>query len=333
MAKVTAKQVAGAAGVSPSSVSNAYNKPDQLSAEVRARILRVADELGYHGPDPAGRALRSGRAGVIGVVMTQHNSYAFSDPYAIGFLRGLADELNGQEIGILLLPPTAQAVRGASIDALTSLCLQSSAPAVEAALARGIPVVSSVTDPSAEVDHVAVDDVVAGSQLGEHLARLGHREVAVLLDDGALSGGSSPVSFPDNIDRLAGLRRALPGAHLSVHHAAENSYSQGRDAVADIWDARDRPTAIVAFSDTMALGLMDGLRERGAVAGRDVSLAGFDDIPEAAGRGLTTVHQPIEEKGRRVARLMLDPDAPNRKVILPTRLVVRSSTAPAAGQR
>ncbi|WP_246227152.1 LacI family DNA-binding transcriptional regulator [Propioniciclava coleopterorum] len=104
MTKITAKSVALAAGVSPSSVSNAYNRPDQLSADVRERILAVAAELGYHGPDPAGRALRSGRAGAIGVLMTQHNSYAFSDPYAIGFLRGLAEELTDGEVGILLLP-------------------------------------------------------------------------------------------------------------------------------------------------------------------------------------------------------------------------------------
>lgn len=326
MTKVTAKSVARAAGVSPSSVSNAYNRPDQLSAEVRARILAVAAELGYHGPDPAGRALRSGRAGAIGVLMTQHNSYAFSDPYAIGFLRGLAEELTDGEVGILLLPPTAEAVQRASIDALTSLCLQSTAPAVEAALARGIPVVISVMDPRPDIDHVAIDDVSAGVQLGEHLARLGHRDVAVLLNGGVHAGAPD---FVDNVDRLAGLRRGLGGASLHVHTTAENTYSAGRAAVGALWDVRDRPTAVVALSDTMALGLMDGLTERGAAAGRDVSLAGFDDIPEAAGRGLTTVHQPIEEKGRRVARLMLDPALEPRRVILPTRLVVRSSTAPA----
>lgn len=330
MAKVTAKAVARAAGVSPSSVSNAYNKPDQLSAPVRDHILAVAAQLGYHGPDPAGRALRSGRADVIGVLMTQHNSYAFSDPYAIGFLRGVAEELAASQTGILLLPPTAAAVQRASIDAVTSLCLQSTAPAIEAALVRGIPVVSSVTDPRPDIDHVAIDDVAAGAQLGEHLARLGHRDVAVLLDDGTHTPGTpAGPEFVDNVDRLRGLRRALGDASIRLFTSSENNYNEGRAAVSSIWDARDRPSAIVAFSDTMALGVMDGLRERGAVAGADVSLAGFDDIPEASGRGLTTVQQPIEEKGRRVARLMLDPDLPDRRVILPTRLVVRSSTAPA----
>nr|WP_246227151.1 substrate-binding domain-containing protein [Propioniciclava coleopterorum] len=198
---------------------------------------------------------------------------------------------------------------------------------MEAALARGIPVVISVMDPRPDIDHVAIDDVMAGVQLGEHLARLGHRDVAVLLNGGVHAPGTP--DYVDNVDRLAGLRRGLGGASLRVHTTAENSYSAGRAAVGTLWDVRDRPTAVVALSDTMALGLMDGLAERGATAGRDVSLAGFDDIPEAAGRGLTTVHQPIEEKGRRVARLMLDPALEPRRVILPTRLVVRASTAPA----
>lgn len=332
MAKVTAKDVAAAAGVSPSSVSNAYNKPSQLSRRVRAHILAVAAELGYPGPDPAGRALRSGRAEVIGVLMTQHNSYAFSDPYAIGFLRGLAEEMTPSQTGILLLAPTAVAVQRASIDAVTSLCLQSGAPAIEAALARGIPVVSSVMDPRPDIDHVAIDDVAAGASLGRHLADLGHDHVAVLLDDGTQAcGGAASPAFIDNVDRLAGLRGALPGARLRVFTTTENTYSNGRAALAPIWDTHDRPTAIVAFSDTMALGVMDGLAERGALAGVDVSLAGFDDIPEASGRGLTTIHQPIEEKGRRVGRLMLDPALTPRRVILPTYVVVRSSTMPALG--
>src|SRR5262249_36124559 len=79
-ASATMKDVAAAAGVSPSTVSNAYNKPEQLSAEVRHRILAKARELGYPGPDAAARSLRSRRAGAIGLLLTEQLSYAFSDP-------------------------------------------------------------------------------------------------------------------------------------------------------------------------------------------------------------------------------------------------------------
>ena len=91
-------------GVSPSTVSNAYNKPDQLSAALRERILATAQELGYAGPDASARALRSGKAGAIGVLFTDKLAYAFSDPYAVGFLAGLAEVAEEFRTSLLLMP-------------------------------------------------------------------------------------------------------------------------------------------------------------------------------------------------------------------------------------
>ena len=84
MARVTVKTLAAAVGVSPSTISNAYNRPDQLSAHLRRRIMAKADEIGYAGPDAAGRTLRVGRADAVGVLLTERLSYAFSDPFARG---------------------------------------------------------------------------------------------------------------------------------------------------------------------------------------------------------------------------------------------------------
>src|SRR5215204_1032704 len=102
MARLTVRTLADALGVSVSTVSNAYNRPDQLSTQLRARILSKADELGYAGPDAAARALRSGRAEAVGVVLTEQLSYAFSDPYAIGFLTGLCEVVEQRHISIVL---------------------------------------------------------------------------------------------------------------------------------------------------------------------------------------------------------------------------------------
>ncbi|MDQ1540555.1 MAG: hypothetical protein QOH29_1281, partial [Actinomycetota bacterium] len=85
----TLETVARAAGVSPMTVSNAYNRPDQISAETRSRVLEVARSLGYAGPDPAGRSLRRGRADTIGVLLTEQLPYAFSDPGTVEFLHGV----------------------------------------------------------------------------------------------------------------------------------------------------------------------------------------------------------------------------------------------------
>ena len=93
---VTMKDVAEAVGVSVASVSNAYNRPEKLSEDVRARILSTGADLGYHGPSAAGRALRHGRADAVGIVYSEQLSYAFRDPYAVTLLGAVADVLEEQ---------------------------------------------------------------------------------------------------------------------------------------------------------------------------------------------------------------------------------------------
>ena len=94
-------------------------------------------------------------------------------------------------------------------------------------------------------------------------------------------------------------------------------------------DSQDRPTAIVGLSDVQALGAMEAMKIRGLTPGRDLTVAGFDDIPAAEPAGLTTIRQPIRDKGRAVGRILLDPATTERQVLMPTELVVRSSSGPA----
>src|SRR5215218_5240547 len=122
--RVTLQTLADALGVSRTTASNAFNRPDQLNPALRERVLALAAELGYAGPDPAGRALRSGRAGAIGVLLTERLSYAFGDPAAVATLRGLAEEAERFGISLSLLPAPlsdgvadAAAVRHALVDA------------------------------------------------------------------------------------------------------------------------------------------------------------------------------------------------------------------------
>ena len=121
---MTLQTLADALGVSRTTASNAFNRPDQLNPALRERVLALAAELGYAGPDPAGRALRSGRAGSIGVLLTERLSYAFGDPAAVSTLRGLAIEAEQAGISLALLPvplsggeAAADAVNSALVDA------------------------------------------------------------------------------------------------------------------------------------------------------------------------------------------------------------------------
>src|SRR3954468_4474599 len=138
MAGVTLKTVAKAVGVSPSTVSNAYNKPDQLSTALWERILATAHELGYAGPDASARALRSGKAGAVGVLFTDKLAYAFSDPYAVGFLAGLAEVAEEFVTSLLLMPLDSSdieggpnAVRQAAIDGAAIFCVAPGHPGLD----------------------------------------------------------------------------------------------------------------------------------------------------------------------------------------------------------
>jgi DNA-binding LacI/PurR family transcriptional regulator len=136
--------------------------------------------------------------------------------------------------------------------------------------------------------------------------------------------------YEDSRLRLVGLREALgPDAEVTAVYAGHNSREAGERAAAWLLDRRDRPTAIAAISDVMALGAISAAQQRGLVIGRDLSVTGFDDVPAAAAAGLTTIRQPIAEKGRLKGRKLLDPDFTERRVVLDTELVVRSSTGPA----
>lgn len=352
MARVTAKTVAEAVGVSVATVSNAYNRPGQLSAELRARILATADELGYAGPDAAARALRSGKTDAVGVLLTERLSYAFSDPYAIGFLAGLAEVVEQRGTSIVLIPlpwstggedgnePDLVTVRQAAIDAMTTLCVADDHPARVLARTRGIRLVGTNISDDPDQSWVAVDDEAAGRLVGEELVRLGHRRVVAVADTNTPAGSTarrlhiSDIDCVDCAARLRGLASALP-EELIIVSAGHNAPASGASAARWILDELvergdpDSPTAVVGLSDVVALGVLDVLRGEGVDVPRRLSVCGFDDIPAAEAAGLTTMRQPIGGKGRMVGELLLDPEATPRQILLPMELISRTTTGPA----
>ena len=340
-ARVTVKTLAAAVGVSPATISNAYNRPDQLSAELRQRILATAAELGYAGPDAAARTLRVGRSDAIGVLLTERLSYAFSDPFAVEFLTGLSEVAEQHQVSVVLMPlaqsgaaPDPVAVQRASIDGLTILCLPEQHPAEALARARGIAFVGGDVRSDPDSSWVAIDDEAGGVLLGRHLADLGHRDVAVVVETNAPAGSevvelpAAAVAFPDYAARLRGLRQSLPGT-LTLVSGGHNAVASGAAAARWLMAQPEPPTAVVALSDVLALGVLAALAELGTAVRAEVSVCGFDDIAEAAPRDLTTVRQPIRERGRAVGRLLVEQDAGPRQVLLPISLVVRGSTGPA----
>ncbi|MBT8228040.1 MAG: LacI family DNA-binding transcriptional regulator [Dactylosporangium sp.] len=350
----TLQTIADALGVSRSTVSNAYSRPDQLSPELRSRILDTARRLGYAGPNPNARSLRSGKVGAIGVLLTANLSLAFSDPCTVAFLRGLAAAAERRETSLLLIPlpkdPEAaqRVVRGAVVDAFCVYFVPDWCGVLEVISSRGLPVVGG-EDPELigpDQFHVGIDERAAAREVGTHIANLGHRRVAILGHwlVGNRTSGIIQVDAPEDLpyfvtrERILGYREALaaadvPWSDVLLVNVAGSHRAEGELAAGFALDRGDRATAIIATSDVLALGAIQALAARGLRAGRDVSVTGFDDIPEAAAVGLTTIRQSSEDRGRLAGEVLLDPptDPDRRCRVLPTTLVVRATTGPAPG--
>ena len=349
--KPTLQTVADAVGVSRSTVSNAYSRPDQLSPELRAKILAAAESLGYTGPNPAARTLRKGRAGAVGVLFSAELSYAFTDPFAVQFLRGLAETAEKHGTGLLLIPlsgdegESAATVREALVDGFCAYCVPDWHSCVDVIQARGLPIVSAEWREDGDPDELAVgiNDVAAAREAARHIVALGHRRIGVVahwIGKDAQMGLfelERPEDAPHHVtrERLMGYRDALAEAgidwsEVATVGAARNTRESGAEAATFLLDRAPRPTAILAAADMLALGVLDALAERDLRPGRDISVIGIDDIPEAAAARLSTINQPALDKGRIAGELLLNPpESPEeRRVVLPTRLIVRASTGP-----
>src|SRR4249919_752720 len=184
MGRVTLQTIADQVGVSRMTVSNAFSRPDQLSANLRERILSVADELGYGGPDPAARALVSGSAGAIGVVLSDALTYTLTNDVAMAFLAGIADELGPGGRALTLLPAApadgSMPARDVAIDGVLVYSCHSDSSAVSWLLRRRLPVVFVDQAQAPGIPSVNVDDRVGARAAAQHLVDLGHRRIGIV---------------------------------------------------------------------------------------------------------------------------------------------------------
>ena len=339
---MTLQTIADALGVSRTTVSNAYNRPDQLAPELRRKVLETAKELGYAGPDPAARRLRSGRRGAIGLMFAERLSYAFTDPGAVGFLQGLTEATEAKGYELLLLPgmrgeqQEALAVRDAVVGAFCLYCMPDDHPAVDAALSRNVPVVVADEPSHPGTFFVGIDDLGGARMAAEHVKALGHERVAIITDrlvDDQLEGYADSERIEHSNckvarERVAGYTAGMDTTEpLPVYDTIANFVESGERAAHELLQRDRRPTALLCSTDVLAFGAMRAVRELGLEVGRDVSITGFDDVPDAEDLDLTTIRQPLVEKGREAGRLLLEQNT-ERRVILPLELIARGSTGP-----
>lgn len=339
--------VARAAGVSQGTVSNVFNRPDLVSPELRERVEMAARELGYRGPDPRGRLLRAGRVGAIGVVTTNTLQGFLEDPYERRFVAGIAAGCDAQGSGLALVSAVndehaAWNIRSALVDGFILNCMLEGSRLVELAQQRGLPFVAVEHDPQPGIDTVGVDDRLGARLAADHLLALGHRRFAVvsleLLPDDRVGfvdeERAAKVRFAVPRLRLAGYREALAAAGAPPPQVFEttNRRTDAALALAAILERDPGITAILCMSDLLACGIVEAAAERGLRVPEDLSVVGFDDVEDAARLRppLTTIRQPIEEKGLAAVRLVFDDDGRGcgRNLVMPLELVVRATTAP-----
>lgn len=346
--RATLAAVAARAGVSPSTASLAFSGSGPVAESTRDRVLAAARELGYAGPDPLARSLRRGRSGIVGAIIGERLLYAFRDPVAVALLDGLAEALSPSGTGLLLLsgdaqhgsPTTEQASRMPVDAAVFATCGRDDDPLLDLFLGRGVPVVAVDGPDRPGVTVLQIDDYGGAAELARHVASLGHHRVAVAALPLRLDGRGgmvdaarrAVVGFADCRARLAATEDVF--GPVPVAEAPSNVVEEGERAARLLLAAPERPTAIIAQSDLLAVGVIRAAEALGLRVPEDLTVVGYDgiDTPWLGERVLTTVVQPIAEKGRVTGRMVTDLLAGERpdNVHLPVRLRVGTTSAPPA---
>jgi DNA-binding LacI/PurR family transcriptional regulator len=340
--------VAKAAGVSQGTVSNVFNRPDVVREEVREHVRQVAKEIGYRGPDPKGRLLRAGKVNAIGVATAEPLSYFFEDPFARVLMTGITEVCDAHRTGISLVSAAneeelAWNLRSALVDGFVLFCLGGGKRLVELTRDRQLPFVAlalGIEDES--ISAVGIDNFGGARAAAEHMAKLGHKRFAILtlsVNDTRAAGRTSIERVSNGIflgtrDRLRGYVAALAAhgidtANVPVYET-QNNEPTVHAALEQIFSAPRPPTAILAQSDRVALIAIAWLKARGLSVPGDVSIVGFDGVPEGemSEPALTTIAQPIAEIGRRAVQTIFKNDGDVHHIQLEVALVVRESTAP-----
>ena len=284
--------------VSRTTISNAFNRPDQLSADLRERVLATAKRLGYAGPDPVARSLRTRKAGAVGLVMAEPLTYFFSDPAARDFVAGVAQSCEELGQGLLLVAVGASrsledgtaAVLGAGVDGFVVYSACNDDPYLEVVLQRRVPVVV-VDQPKglAGVSRVGIDDRAAMRELADYVLGLGHREIGLLTmrlgrerRQGLVDADRlrSPA-FDVQRERIVGVWEAMTGQEVArfqghidevtalVFSADGRRIASGsQDATVVVWDGTGLRQASTPLSRTALPRLWDELAGPAAVANR-----------------------------------------------------------------
>lgn len=327
--------MARVAGVSVATVSRALRGLDRVSPETRERVLRVAQDLDYVA-SPTATSLASGRTRVVAVVAPFLTRWFFAT-----LVSAIEKALRAKEHHVILFDleddtydqrlPLSQNMLWKRVDGVITLNVPMAPEEVELVDRLGLPLVA-IGSPVPGRACVRIDDGATMRTAVEHLASLGHTRIGYI---GAVPENAAHIQTPQ--DRLSAFRDAIRERGLTCrdHWVLGSDWTaeaSARDSL-ELLSHADRPTAVVAASDEMAIGVRESARRLGLRVPEDVSIIGVDDYVLSGVLGLTTVRQDVGGQGRRAAELLLDALLEGREstdeVVMETELVVRESTGPA----
>jgi DNA-binding LacI/PurR family transcriptional regulator len=321
--------VARLAGVSHQTVSRVLNDHPHVSAKTRAEVLAAIRDLGYR-PNAAARTLATGRTKALGVISVDSTLYGPSS-----MLYGLEQAAPPDYLVAIarlatfdreLLHKAIDRFLGQAVEGIIVVAPQVAAVESLISLTTDIPLVAIKCGIDAPLPAVTIDNQAGAARATQYLLDLGHQTVHNL---------AGPASWLDSQERITGWRRALVAAGAPVPELVHGDWSaRSGFEMGHRLAALPEVTAVLCANDQMALGLLRALAEHGRSVPGDVSVVGFDDIPEAAyfTPPLTTVRQDFGELGRRAMHLLMDRVA-GTSLFVPAMpiipdLVVRASAAP-----
>lgn len=329
----TIKEVAEASGVSQATVSQVLNQGGRpVSPSTRERVLQTARALDYQ-PSAVARGLARKRMDTLGLAFLHSDDSTNANPFLMMVLDGVLAVSTRWKQATMLCTISRWETAGrmpelsdGRCDGVLLMVPPAECPALETLKQRRVPlVVVNAKSASEGVSWIDVDNAGAAQQMTEFLLRLGHKRVAFVCAPHDL-----PFAFAG--ERRAGYARAMSAA--GRYDAALADYSLEQAAALDLSDPA-RPTALFYAYDAHALPALESLRGRQVRVPEDVSVAGFDDIPAAAGAGLTTMRQPITQIGTRAAEMLMalitGADETVCHETLPAEFVLRRSAAPPPG--
>lgn len=336
MASVTIRDVAKKAGVGVGTVSRVLNRNPAVRETTRRKVLAAIEELEFT-PSPIARRLSLGKTMTVAVIAP-----FFVRPSYVERLRGLDTIFAESEYDFILynVETTSrrdryfrEMARSDRVDGLLIMSLVPTDNTVESFMNAGIPTVL-VDAVHPRLSHIIIDDLKGGYQATKHLIDLGHRKIGYLSDHMY----ENPFNFQPVIDRYKGYRQALNEAGIpfypEYHRQSELSRRAAKKVAKEILSLPDPPTAIFAYSDTQAFGVLRAAEELGISVPDDLSVIGYDDIEISEYLHLTTIRQQLFQSGVEGAKQLLEEIDTQHieptEIVLPTELITRKTTTPLA---